>query len=562
MQKIIKSISKLLVLGFLASLSLTANAAEKLLIPLGKSVTIPSYGVKKILAVKDNVIDILNVSDDEIILSGVSEKADSTQLIIWDKRGKRIYDIETYSEEKIIQEKFEAVINNKNLSLKIFPDSAYLQGQASSKEEKKRAEAVAKSLIGKKQLVSLIEFEPATSSLQQKIEAAIREDNVKVTVVSPKQDPNDAFIVKNPLVATDTTGVRIILQGSVKNQNDYINMSEIVKGFVSDEKQISNLVTIKDPYQVVFQAYILQVTKKNANDLGITWGGEGLGAGQLGFIEIPGAAQTVLDWPGPDQSTGYAKIPNKMNPFYMKNINRFSRIAAMVKAWEESGKAKVVSKPNLLVYASAIPQPNHYSKAESSWEGEANRNGPEGDPGLARVGVSQTVQVEKDAGNGKTSYEPFEAELGLTIRDLYIDEDENELKFSVYVKQEELSFERGNGASPDKHGRDIMTTVKIKDEQTIALGGLISKNNSVTWSAVPGLSRLPLVGRLFKHRSVSSSENELIILLTPKITNKDHDLLGNKRFGTVNVPKRSDKLENLNNIFERIKSSHIPSNQK
>ena len=124
----------------LASFNLTAEAAEKLLIPLGKSVSIPAYGVKKILAVKDNVVDVLNVSDDEIILSGIGEEANATQLILWDMTGKRVYDVETYSETNIIQEKFDAIINNKNLTLKVFPDTAYLQGQASSKEEKKRAE--------------------------------------------------------------------------------------------------------------------------------------------------------------------------------------------------------------------------------------------------------------------------------------------------------------------------------------------------------------------------------------------------------------------------------------
>ena len=544
MLKPFKLLTTTLMLCSLASFNLTAEAAEKLLIPLGKSISIPAYGVKKILAVKDNVVDVLNVSDDEIIVSGIGEEANATQLILWDMTGKRVYDVETYSEADIINQKFEAIINNKNLTLKVFPDAAYLQGQASSKEEKKRAETVAKSLVGNKQLISLVEYEAAVSSLQQRIEAAIKQPNVKVSVVSARIDPNDIAVSNNPLIATDSAGIRIVLQGSVKNQNDYIHMSEMVKGFVTDEKQISNLVTITDPYQVLFQAYILQVTKKDVNDLGITWGsGEG-GNGVLNFIEV-------------GDSNGNAILPKDMNPFYMKNINRLSLVEAQVKAWEESGKAKVISKPNLMVYASAVPQPSYYSKAESSWGGEVSPKTAESDQGLAFVDVGQTVQVEKDAGNGKTSFEPFEAKLRLCIRDLYIDDDE--LKFSVYAQQEELSFERGNGASPDKHTRDIMTTVRIKDQQTIALGGLISKNNSVTWSGVPGLSRLPLVGRLFKHRSVSNSENELIILLTPKITNKERDLLGNKKFETIKVPRRSDKLENLNNIFEQIKSSHIPA---
>lgn len=541
MLKPFKLLTTTLMLCSLASFNLTAEAAEKLLIPLGKSVSIPAYGVKKILAVKDNVVDVLNVSDDEIILSGIGDEANATQLILWDMTGKRVYDVETYSEANIIHEKFDAIIKNKNLTLKVFPDAAYLQGQASSKEEKKRAETVAKSLVGNKQLISLVEYEAAVSSLQQRIEAAIKQPEVKVSVVSARIDPNDISVNQNPLIATDSSGIRVILQGSVKNQNDFINMSEIVKGFVTSEDQISNLVTITDPYQVLFQAYILQVTKKDSNDLGITWGSEG-GNGVLNFIEV-------------GDGNGNAILPKDMNPFYMKNVNRLSLVEAQVKAWEESGKAKVISKPNLMVYASAVPQ----NKAESSWGGEKEPKTAESDQGLAFVDVGQTVQVEKDAGNGKTSYEPFEAKLRLCIRDLYIDDDE--LKFSVFAQQEELSFERGNGASPDKHTRNIMTTVRVKDQQTIALGGLISKNNSVSWYGVPGLSRLPLVGRLFRHRSVSNSENELIILLTPKITNKEKDLLGNKKFETIKVPRRSDKLENLNNIFEQIKSSHVPADK-
>ena len=290
--------------------SFSADAAEKLIVPLGKSVSIPAYGVKKIMAVKDNVIDVLNVSDDEIILSGVGDKANATQLILWDKTGKRVYDVETYSEEQIIHEKFDAIIGNKNLTIKVFPDAAYLQGQASSSEEKKRAETVAKSLVGDKQLISLVEYEGAVSSLQQRIESAIKQPDVKVSVISARIDPN-AAVSKNPLIATDTADVRIILQGSVKNQNDFIHMSETVKGFVNSPDQISNLVTISDPYQVMFQCYILQVTKKDSNDLGITWNSES-GNGVLNFIEVGDGANAIL--------------PKHMNPFYMKNINRQSLV--------------------------------------------------------------------------------------------------------------------------------------------------------------------------------------------------------------------------------------------
>ena len=135
------------------------------------------------------------------------------------------------------------------------------------------------------------------------------------------------------------------------------------------------------------------------------------------------------------------------------------------------------------------------------------------------------------------------------------------MKFSVFAQQEELSYEKGNGLPPDKHSRNIMTTLRVKDQQTVALGGLISQNKSESWNGIPGLSRIPYLGRLFRHRSVSNSENELIILLTPRITSKDKDLAGNKRFEANGTSKPSDRLKNLNNIFEQIKSSHVPANQ-
>jgi len=72
------------------------SAAEKLMIPVGKSTAVPANGVKKILAVKEGVVDVLNVSDEEIIISGLG--LGETQLILWDMTGRRVYDVETFDE--------------------------------------------------------------------------------------------------------------------------------------------------------------------------------------------------------------------------------------------------------------------------------------------------------------------------------------------------------------------------------------------------------------------------------------------------------------------------------
>ncbi|MBU1107301.1 MAG: BON domain-containing protein [Candidatus Riflebacteria bacterium] len=524
------------------------QASEKLMIPIGKSVAIPAQGVKKILAVKEGIVDVLNVSDEEIILSGLGTVPGTTQLILWDLTGRRVYDIETYSEADIIMAKFTSIIGNPNIKMIVFPDSVYLKGQVASEEEKKKAEVVAGSLVQDKKIVNLIENEVSTPSLQQRIEAAIKLPKVKVTVISPNYDATNTSSTDS---ASGSAQIRVVLQGTVEDQNDYIHLTETVRGFVSGEESVSNLVVIENPIQVVFQAYILQVSKNNTKELGIEWGSEQSGVGMLNFIE-----NASNDFRGTTQSLG-APVPNYMNPFYMNNINRFERITAMVRAWETSGKAKVIANPKLLVYANSAM----IKIAEAGWTGEKEETEAETaiekDAGLAYVNVGQkTFFASGIDQSGSPIYDSVEASLKLAIRDMYVNN--NELKFSVFAKQEEPSYLRGTDGPPDILNRSIMTTVKIKDQETIVLGGLINRTQGVSWKGVPILSQIPYLGRLFKSKSVTNSENELVILLTPKIANRDTDLAGKSKFETVPVPRRSDRLEKLHNIFQEIKTSHIP----
>ncbi len=548
-------LSLLLCMVFFLNQTEVAAANEKLMIPLGKSVAIPAHGVKKIMAVKEGVVDVLNVSDEEIILSGLGDNPGSTQLILWDMTGRRVYDIETYSEKDIIMAKFSSIIGNPNIQMQIFPDSVYLKGQASSDEEMARIEKVAASLVAGKQIVNLIENQVSAPSLAQRIEAAIKIPTVKVSVVSSNFD-TDSPSSPNSLVATDTANIRIVLHGSVPTQNEYIHLTETVRGFVANETQISNLVNIENPIQVVFQAYVLQVSKNNTEELGIEWGKQGsegsVVTGVLGWLE-----NASNDFRGDSQSLG-APVPNNLNPFTANNINRFDLIAAQVRAWETKGKAKVLANPKLTVYANASP----IKMAQAGWleeksEAEQESN-IETDSGLAYVNVGQKIfyPAGSNLSTGVPTYQEANASLKLMIRDMYINN--NDLKFTVFAKQEEPSFLRGSDGPPDILNRSIMTTLQIKDQETIVLGGLINKTHGVSWKGVPLLSQIPYLGRLFKSKSVTSSENELVILLTPKILNTETDLSGNSKFETVPVPRRSDRLEKLHNIFQEIKSSHIP----
>lgn len=72
--------------------------------------------------------------------------------------------------------------------------------------------------------------------------------------------------------------------------------------------------------------------------------------------------------------------------------------------------------------------------------------------------------------------------------------------------------------------REITTTVTAKNRQTIVLGGLIKDDVIETTSGVPGLRRIPLLGRLFRSNSTTNFKNHLLIFLRPTVLETDADI--------------------------------------
>ena len=76
---------------------------------------------------------------------------------------------------------------------------------------------------------------------------------------------------------------------------------------------------------------------------------------------------------------------------------------------------------------------------------------------------------------------------------------------------------------PEINTREEQTTVRIRDKETLVIGGLLREDEITKLTAVPGLSKLPFFGELFKHRSRSHIKSDLVITITPEITKDDED---------------------------------------
>jgi type II secretory pathway component GspD/PulD (secretin) len=80
------------------------------------------------------------------------------------------------------------------------------------------------------------------------------------------------------------------------------------------------------------------------------------------------------------------------------------------------------------------------------------------------------------------------------------------------------SVSLGNGVTAVAINQQLVdTTVVAQDGETVALGGLISRNDTKTENKVPWLGDLPGIGVLFRYRQQTKSKQELMVIMTPHI---------------------------------------------
>jgi pilus assembly protein CpaC len=94
----------------------------------------------------------------------------------------------------------------------------------------------------------------------------------------------------------------------------------------------------------------------------------------------------------------------------------------------------------------------------------------------------------------------------------------------LHVKPEVSALDYSNALSfngftiPALSSRKMETNVELGEGQSFVIAGLIDNQITETLSRIPGLSSLPILGNLFKSKSISKSDTELVVLVTPEIT--------------------------------------------
>jgi general secretion pathway protein D len=118
-------------------------------------------------------------------------------------------------------------------------------------------------------------------------------------------------------------------------------------------------------------------------------------------------------------------------------------------------------------------------------------------------------------------------DVGITLRITPQITEGDYVKLDIYQEISALKQESENiliSVGPTTTKRSTKTTVIAKDSQTVIIGGLMQEREEEALNKVPVFGDIPLLGWLFKQKSVSKKKTNLIVFLTPHIV-KDADKL-------------------------------------
>jgi general secretion pathway protein D len=98
------------------------------------------------------------------------------------------------------------------------------------------------------------------------------------------------------------------------------------------------------------------------------------------------------------------------------------------------------------------------------------------------------------------------------------------VKLDIYQEISAVKESKGQATDLVTTKRSAKTSVVVKDNETVAIGGLIQERDNEVVNKVPFLGDIPLIGWLFKSKSITRKKTNLMILLTPQIIRDAVDL--------------------------------------
>ena len=242
------------------------------------------------------------------------------------------------------------------------------------------------------------------------------------------------------------------------------------------------------PAQINYEAKITEVNLNAIKSFGL---GYSFAGAKTRIGESGAGGDNIANGPPKLGDSGYAGRPFKFGTFSRTAIGDL--VDVNLDLAQSDGDIKVLSDPNI----SAI------------------------DGQQAAVFVGDSITYVSSITSSPTGQNITTATVSPGIA-LYITGKVNNdgyITINVHPEVSTVSFRTGLGGSqlPDISTREATTTLRVKDGDTIAIGGLISRQDVKNINKVPFLGDLPFFGQLFRDTSITHDRTEIVIFMKVSI---------------------------------------------
>ncbi|PYY17158.1 MAG: hypothetical protein DMG60_12575 [Acidobacteria bacterium] len=251
--------------------------------------------------------------------------------------------------------------------------------------------------------------------------------------------------------------------------------------------------------QVEIEARVVAANRSFARDIGAQVGfGTGNrvsavgGAGVVGTspLQAPGVTAPKYIIIGSSQIPLFSNFPAVGASTGLSFINATNnyRLDVILTAAEDRGLIKILSRPRV------VTQNNIQA--------------------LVRQGVRIPVVTAAQLGGPPTTTY-VDAFLRLQVQPQITSE--NTIFLNVDVENTTPNFGQQVAGNPELITQQATTQVLVSDGGTVVIGGVIQTTDNISRQQVPLLGDVPILGNLFKRKAVSTSTQELIFFITPRI---------------------------------------------
>ena len=289
----------------------------------------------------------------------------------------------------------------------------------------------------------------------------------------------------------------VFLRGTVK---DLTSSGRAVQ-IASTAGKVVNLLYVNVPPadpQILLKVRFASLDRSRMKQLGINLFSLGA-ANSIGSVTTQQFSPPTITTGTPASGTGSgtpatASLTNLLNLFIFRpDIN----LGATIQALESQQIVQVLAEPNIMT-----------------------TNGKEGT--LLAGGQYPYPVIQGTSGSGNAVTIQFK-EFGIRLNFIPTITPRDTIRLQVAPEVSSLDFANGVTISgftiPGLDVRKVKTEVELSEGQSFAIGGLLDNRESQTFSKIPFIGDIPILGKFFQSISKTKNNTELIVIVTPEIVN-------------------------------------------